>query len=82
MRAEVEVGERKVARFLAEFMVGEQMMEEVARERGGDDDDEDEDGGEGDKKRRKRRAEMERRTEKMMVSIQTAVGGVLADAKE
>ncbi|KAK0497975.1 MAGE-domain-containing protein [Armillaria luteobubalina] len=67
-RAHSEVGEKAIAQFVAEFMVGEQEAE-----------DEEDDGGRARGKRRQDRAQ--NKVEKMAAGIERAAGGNLSDLK-
>jgi len=68
-RAQSEIGEKGIAQFVAEFMVGEEA----------EDDDEDE--GSGRARANKRQAEAENKLAKMTKGIEKAAGGQLADLK-
>ncbi|KAJ7487288.1 MAGE family-domain-containing protein [Mycena galericulata] len=72
-RAQSEVGERAVAAFVAEFMVGEEGREEP--------EEEEEAGGSaaGRARAAKRRADGESKLEKMTKGIERAAGGQLAE---
>ncbi len=67
-RAHSEVGEKAIAQFVAEFIVGEQEAE-----------DEEEDGGRARGRRRQDRAQ--NKVEKMAAGIERAAGGNLSDLK-
>jgi melanoma-associated antigen len=75
-RSQSEVGEKGVAKFIAEFMV-ERL--------GGDDLDEDEDEGAGPSRKGKRKGKgkqtvnAEKRMENMLIGIERAAGGNLAE---
>lgn len=69
-RAQSEIGEKGIAQFVAEFMVGEEEAE-----------DEEEDEGSGRGRANKKQAEAESKLAKMTKGIERAAGGQLADLK-
>ena len=73
-RAYCEVGEKAIARFVAEVMVGDRIEADV---------DEEEEGRAGSSRRARGRAqdETEARVEKMLQGIEKAAGGSLADLR-
>lgn len=72
-RAQSEVGEKGIAEFVAEFMVGEGMHVDA--------DEDEEDGGAGRARAKKRLNEAEHKLAKSLKGIERAAGGNLADLK-
>lgn len=71
-RAQSEVGEIGIAKFVAEFMVGEGQA---------DADDDDDDGPRSRANKKKRQADAKNKLAKAMKGIERAAGGTLADLK-